>query len=143
MSTRVSHSYRTGKEYSHFFEDVADGLYHIEKEQKNLVNLTLTLEDVISIAKSVNIEELTRQSSISDDQIKKYVFEEYNKNKLKIGLSFCWLSTVYGNSEFSDEQRIEKGICYYSKIREKIKETLNVAESYRVSQISFGLECIK
>ncbi len=143
MSTRISHSYKTGNQYSHLFEDVADGLYHIEKEQTHLVNLSLTLEEIISIAKSVNIQELTRQANITDDQIKKYVLEEYSKNKLKIGLSFCWLTSIYGNSELSDEERIEKGIFYYSNIRERIKETLYISETYRVSEISFGLECIK
>ncbi len=143
MSTRMSLFYNTKDSLSHFYKDVADDLYHIEKEQKTLVNVSLSLEEIISIAKSVDLNELNRQANLSDEQIVSYTTSEYHKSKACSGLLELWVSRIFGNSELPEAKRIENGICYYKNIRDGIRKALKDSEGFKTDKIFYGLENFK
>lgn len=143
MSTRTSLFYNTKNGLSHFYKDVADDLYHIEKEQKNVIDISLSLEEIISIARAVDLNELHRQANLSDSDIKVHVTAEYQKSKVCSGLLGLWTSRIFGDPELSDEKRIENGILYYSNIRDGIKKALNDSEGFKVDKVFYGLENFK
>lgn len=143
MSTRMSLFYNNKYGLSHFYKDVADDLYHIEKEQKHIVDISLSLEEIISIAKSVDLNELNRQANLSDEQIVFYTTSEYQKSKLCTGLLGLWVSRVFGNSELPDEERIQNGISYYKNIRDGIRKALKDSEGFKTDRVCYGLENFK
>jgi hypothetical protein len=143
MSTRVSLFYNNDDGFSHFFRDMADDVFHIEKEQKAIVDISLKLEELISIAKSVNLQEIYRQANLSDDEIKHFVTIEYNKSKSCSGLFEMWVCNIFGDKDMPQEDRIQKGIIYYTKLRDNIRQSLKNSESYKTDKILYGLESFK
>jgi hypothetical protein len=129
---------------THFFEDVADGVFHITKEQVLETDIKLTLEEVCGIARAVNFSELERQAKLTDEQIENFVKSDYASSNANGFLSNFWKTEIYGDESLSYKERHEKGLAYYKSKRNEIKNLYHlIINSSKVYKMYFGLEDIR
>jgi len=144
MSTKFSMFYKNdGEKYLHFYSDMADLEYHIEKEQKIITKLSLNLEEVCSIAKSINLSELERQANLSDEQMLAYVKSCLSICSRKNVLEKMWAEKVFGAENLTEEEKINNAFLYYKKIRDDLYELYKKVSESKYYSIDFGLSEIK
>jgi hypothetical protein len=149
MSTRCSFFYsHDGKGQTHVFEDLAEenGLIFIEKTQTIDSRLALSLEELLSIGQSFDINELRRQVNLTDEQLFKgatnYVEKCLNTKSFFQGIYFADFPEKENTPK---EAQIEFRFVQFKKTRDKLKELLTKVESNSKSghKFYFGLEDIK
>lgn len=149
MSTRCSFFYsHDNKSQTHVFEDMTQdrGLIFIEKTQTIDSKLALSIEEMLSIVKSFDIDELRRQANLTDEQLLQgavnYVEKCMNSNSFFKGLQFADLPL---KEDTPKKEHIEFRFSEFASIREKLKELLLKVESNSktVNKFNFGLEDIK
>lgn len=142
VSTKISFYYQADQDsYTHFYEDLAEPeKFFLEKTVTTDVKYQFTLEELCLLAKSIDLQELKRQSNISDqeiiDYVKKNVVERIKKQD-----SFCGMfgSLVYGTSSDPEETQVQTGIAYFTKIRNNLKNIVSILDRKRIDKISFGM----
>lgn len=148
MSTKNSIYFdsQQGKEI-HVYEDFTDpDVIYVRKQQVVEFESKFSKEEMFSIARSLDLAEMERQSKISDDILSKFVTKQVmeratvNKNNLFAELH---ATGIYGDSELPIDQQIQNGLAYFQKIRDAIKELFDSVMSKKVYKIEFGLEMIE
>ncbi len=149
MSTRSSFFYsHDDKGQTHVFEDMAEdrGLIFIEKTQTIDSKLALSIEELLSIGQSFDVNELRRQVNLTDEDLlrgaKEYVEKCLNTKSFFQGIYFADFPQKENTPK--DEQ-IEFRFNEFKNIRNKLKELLSKVEgnSKGVHKFYFGLEHIK
>lgn len=144
MSTKFSMFYKNdGENNLHFYSDMADLEYHIEKEQKLVTKLSFNLEEVCSIAKSVNLLELERQANLSDEQILTYVKSCLSTCTRKNVFEKMWAEKIFGAENLTLQEKINNAFLYYKKMRDDLYELYKKVSSSKYYSIDFGLSEIK
>ena len=146
MSTKSSIFYSDdGKKYVHFYEDMmypAD--YFLNKVETTEVTYKFNLEELCLIAKSINLKELERQSSITDEQINEFVERDLLEclSPKRTMLFHVFPSQIYGSDKDNPEDQILRGRKYYRDMRDRLRQLFEAVSSERVTKIYFGLEHI-
>lgn len=142
VSTKISLYYKADQEsYTHFYEDVAEPeKYFLEKTITTDVKYQFNLEELCLIAKSIDLQELRRQSNISDQEILDYV-QKNVVERIKKQNSFCGMfgSSVYGAISDSEDAQIKSGVAHFTKIRNDLKNIVSVLDRKKIDKISFGM----
>ena len=117
----------------------------IRKQQVVEFESKFSKEEIFSIARSLDLQELERQANLSDETILKFVTRQVmerttiNKNNL---FAEMHATSIYGNIESAVDQQIQNGLEYFQKIRDSIKKLHTDVISKKVYKIQFGLEMI-
>jgi hypothetical protein len=149
VSTRSSFFYSHDTDGQiHVFEDLADDSQkiYIEKTQTSNTSLALTLEELMLISQSFNLDELKRQASLTDEALEKaakiYVDQNLASSSFIRSLYFA---EIPGGEKAPYEVQVETVYNNYKKIRQKLKDLLSSVESKSksVHKFYFGLEQVK
>jgi hypothetical protein len=142
MSTKSSYFYHDdGTSFLHFYEDLADpDKFFLEKSVTTEVKYQFTLEELCLLAKSIDMDELRRQSNITNDEIEAYVKETVQKRIDHKDSFFGWFGfTVYGGALSPKEDQIQAGITHYQKVRDSLQTLVSKLDNKKISKISFGM----
>jgi NTP pyrophosphatase (non-canonical NTP hydrolase) len=149
MSTRCSFFYNHDlNSQIHVFEDMAEGHddIFIEKTQTIDTTIKLSVEEVLCIAQSFDINELKRQADLDDESLHKAASESVQKNST--GSSF-FKGLFYADMPKGENTPIEEQVEFefekFKNTRKKLRDLLDKVESKsRTShKFYFGLEHVK
>jgi hypothetical protein len=149
LSTRSSFFYNHDIDGQiHVFEDLADNSQkiYIEKTQTANTSLALTLEELMLISQSFDLDELKRQASLTDKVLEKAAKSYVDKNLSSSGfIRGLYFAEIPGGEKASLEVQVETVYNNYKKIRQKLKDLLSTVESKSksVHKFYFGLEQVK
>lgn len=145
MSTKCSHVYLHNQSaYTHVYKDLLEPeKIVIEKKLNQNVSIKLDLNEIGLLVKSFDLQELERQANLTDDDILKYVDNNFEKCKNNTW-SRLWFKSICDIENPTDD---ELKLAHYKdliKTRDKIKALRDQVNSEgRVVKHQFGLEEIK
>jgi hypothetical protein len=145
MSTKSSLFYEhQDKNYIHCYTDIAcEDKIFIEKTVNQEFKLAFEPAEICILSRSVDLNELDRQASITDESIKDYAVNRLNNyNNLTNEWSKFSYYLIFDHKD-ADNIKIEKLEKHYFNLREKIRLLRERVLSSRVSKYVFGLEEIK
>lgn len=144
MSTKSSLFYNNDKdEFIHVYKDLVEpeSLF-IQKKVNQELTLELSPLEAGIIAKCFDLDELNRQSNLTDEQIQYHAKNVILKCNDANSFSSFWLLGIIGDAE-SEEEKIERLFNHYIHVRNKIRELNAKISNSRIYKIDFGLENIK
>lgn len=149
MSTRCSFFYNHDiNSQIHVFEDLAESheSIFIEKTQTIDTTIKLSVEEVLCICQSFDLDELKRQSELDDESLKNAAIDMVEKHNNSSGFlkSLFYAEMPKGESTTKDEQ-IAFHFDKMVDVRKKIRDLLSTVESKskNVHKFYFGLENVK
>ena len=144
MSTKVTLFF---DDKIHFYQESFDENHVYLKLENDMFStkLSFSLEEIIGMVNSIDIDLLKKQAALTDEQIKEYV-QSTVAARVRSSNAFVHLfgALVYGDASDPVEKQENKGIQYYSQKRDALKKVLEVLENKprRGSKFMFGLEDI-
>lgn len=146
MSTKSSIFYLSkGRDYIHFYEDMMyPAEFFLNKVETSEVTYKFDLEQLCLIARSIDLQELKRQSELTDEQIASYVEADLEEclHPKKATMFHVFPFMVYGSEKDTYENQLASGKKFYMEQRDRLKQIYKVVSAENISKIYFGLETI-
>jgi len=129
----------------HFYQECFDENHVYLKLENDMFStkLSFSLEEIIGIVNSIDIDLLKKQAALTDEEIEQYVQSTVAARiRSSNALVHVFGSLVYGDASDPVEDQEKKGIGYYSQKRDSLKKVLEVLDNKprRGSKFIFGLE---
>jgi len=149
MSTKCSFFYNHDENSQiHVFEDMAEenDTIFIEKTQTIDTTIKLSIEEVLCMCQSFDLEELKRQADLDDETLKKSAIDAVQKHDSASGfLRSLFYSDIPNGASATFDEKVDFQFEKLKNLRKNLRDLLDKVEnkSRNIHKFYFGLEHIK
>ena len=109
----------------HFYQECFDEnhVYLAMENEMFSTKLSFTLEEILEIVNSIDVNLLEKQASLTDEQIQAYVKGTVAARvRASNSLVHIFGALVYGDASSSTEEQERKGVKYYLEKRNRLQK---------------------